>query len=164
MFDDFDQNTSVLSESTARQLSRRAFLIQAVKGLVAAVAGLTLGQFTVGAAEAACTCGGQSCASIGKSCPSSGCPSNCTVCKNTTGCSKCTYPTGYWVSCTGQGACGNGYRLCYDCKCGTCDSGVCYCLTTCFCCNCCSPADVEAEMQRLVAMGLSREALETAVN
>jgi hypothetical protein len=156
MIEDLDRTVNILSESAARTLTRRRVLRTAVKGLVAATAGLalTLGPDLREAFAQTCTCnwiGGSSnadCPKVGY-CSDDSCPSGCSLCTSGGGC--CEYPSGSWVSCTGLGRCGAGYRLCIDCKCSTCSGYLCTCLTDFYCCNCCTPSEVEAEMQRIAA-------------
>src|SRR5258708_39807447 len=45
MFEEFDKQISIFSESVARQLSRRRMLTNSVKGVVVTVAGATLSTF-----------------------------------------------------------------------------------------------------------------------
>jgi hypothetical protein len=173
MFEKFDRQISYLTESIARGISRRQVLTRTVKGVIATAAGTALGIF-VNMKEAfavTCTCdwyGGSGNAGCPNhpSCPGNGgCPSGCSPCTSYNGqltCNNGTYACGYsngtWVSCTGLGYCGNGSRICTDCKCPDC-SYVCTCLSACFCCNCCTPQDVEKEMQRLKAMGANTQYL-----
>jgi hypothetical protein len=165
MFDEFDKQVSILSESIVRSLSRRRMLGTAVKGTIVTLAGASLGIFTGlrNAFAAGCTCnwyGGGSnanCPSWPNACNIGGvvCPSGCSPCTSSDVCkeshspfSYCNYPNASWTSCTGLGTCGNGYKICVDCKCPNC-SYVCTCLSVCYCCNCCNPKDVEIEMRRL---------------
>ena len=165
MFDEFDKQVSILSESIVRSMSRRRMLGTAMKGTIITLAGASLGIFS-GLREAfaaGCSCnwyGGINNAN----CPqhpgcnpngTSGCPSGCSPCTSSDVCRYpkppywyCNYSSASWTSCTGQGRCGNGYKICVDCKCPNC-SYVCTCLSNCICCNCCSPKDVEIEMRRL---------------
>lgn len=162
-FDELDKRTSLLTESVARAISRRRMLLKAAKGTVTAIAGVALGQLIgVRNAFAACGCnwyggaGNANCPDVG-GCPATGCPAGCSLCTSSDVCRNsqgyyCNYAGGSWVACTGQGTCGNGHRTCTDCKCPNC-SYVCTCLSVCICCNCCTPQDVEAEMQRLAVAG-----------
>ena len=168
MFEDFDKQTSILSEQIARSLSRRRVLATSVKVTVAAVAGATVGTFlnSKAAFAANCTCnwyggsGNANCPGTSGCNPSGGniCPTGCTPCTSSDYCRSgyyaCIYAGGYWVSCTGLGNCGAGSRECADCKCPNC-SHVCTCLSNCICCNCCTPQQVEAEMRRLAAAGMT---------
>lgn len=160
MLEEFDKQVSVFTESLARRLARRKMLGTAVKGAVAAIAAATIGQFTNlrQAFAVSCTCddnwtNGVPCDNIGHSCPSSGCPSGCSVCCCNDCNGWCNYPSGSWTSCSGLGKCGNGYKICTDCKCGNpcTKQNRCTCLSQCICCNCCTKADVQAEMRRLAA-------------
>jgi hypothetical protein len=139
-------------------------LTNSVKGVAIALAGATLGTFInfKDAFAAGCYCnwyGGVSNANCPKKggCPPNGCPSNCSPCTSSDVCNNgvnyCNYPNGHWTSCSGLGTCGNGYRICLDCKCPNC-SYVCTCLSTCICCSCCTPLDVENEMRRLAGTGI----------
>lgn len=157
MLDDFDKQLSVMAESVARAINRRRFIAGTAKGVFAALAGGALAQL-VNVREAFASCPychwiqGKSCVSqpYGGSCPYfGGCPSGCTVCTQTDYCSDwCIYPNGQWVNCSGLGQCGEGYKVCTDCKCPDC-SQLCTCLSGTICSGCCTPADVAAEAQRL---------------
>lgn len=160
MLEDFDKRVSVLSESLARVFNRRKVASNTVKGLFATIAAATLGQFIgVGKASASCTCTcddcwttGHSCNYYGYPCPSHYCPSGCTTCTSSDWCGGwCDYSTGKWVSCSGLGVCGQGYRVCRDCKCPNC-SLKCTCLSAITCYYCCTPADVKAEAERIAAL------------
>ncbi len=161
MLENFDKDISVLTESLARSLGRRKMIGTTVRGLTAAIVAATLGQFTnIGQAFAQeCKCQCDECWTNGQPCqfcPTTGCPSNCQVCTSSSGCIFCGYASGHWVAyqCTGLGTCHNGYKICTDCKCknshGQYDCNyTCTCLSACICCNCCTPQDVKAEMERL---------------
>ena len=153
MSNDFDKQVSVWTESVIRSTQRRKFFSKGIKGVAAIISGATLGSLasTKGAFAAAnvtCTCDwaqGRQCAST------SGCPSGCSVCTKTDWCSGwCDYPGGSWVSCSGLGHCGYGYRTCLDCKCSGCNN-LCTVLSDVICSGCCSPQDIEAEMKHLIA-------------
>jgi hypothetical protein len=155
LLEDADMSVGLASEDIARKLSRRTLLFRTLKGTAATAAALSVGSF-VGVKNAfadACDCTppGQFCWAIGKTCPFNGCPTGCSICTTSDGCGGCIYSSGYWVACTGQGSCSNGYRLCYDCKCPGCGT-TCGCLSGCICCNCCSPQEVRLEAGRLAAM------------
>lgn len=167
MFEEFDKQVSILSESLARSLSRRRMLANSVKGAVATVAGVALGTLVNvhDAFAVTCTCnwyeGRVNCPGTSGCNPPGGgvCPSNCSPCTSIDVCRDkngyyCPYSNGSWTSCTGLGTCGNGHKICMDCKCPNC-SYVCTCLSNCICCNCCNPKDVEAEMRRLAAAGIT---------
>ena len=170
MFEEFDKRISILSESLARSLSRRRMVTISVKGAAATLAGATLGIFTQvhDAFAITCTCnwydgsGNANCPNhSGCNTPGYGvCPPGCSPCTNVDYCYDtdsgyyCNYPNASWTSCTGLGTCGNGHKICVDCKCPNC-SYVCTCLSNCICCNCCTPMDVEAEMRRLAAAGIT---------
>jgi len=150
MLEDFDKQVSIFTESFARKLNRRKMVATTVKGLFATVAATAVGQFTnFGQAFAAsCTCDegwttGHTCGYYGYQyrCPhntslTNGCPSTCSVCTindSTHGCGGwCTYTSGNWVSCSGLGTNGKGYKLCWDCHCptGSCKHK-CSCLSGC---------------------------------
>lgn len=163
MFDEFDKQVSILSEAIVRSMSRRRMLGTTVKGTIITLAGASLGVFTGlrDAFAAGCSCnwyngsGNANCPSWPNPCNGGGviCPSGCSPCTSSDVCRDsqgyyCNYPSASWTSCTGQGRCGNGYKICVDCKCPNC-SYVCTCLSNCICCNCCRPEDVEIEMRRL---------------
>lgn len=159
MLENFDKNVSIFTESLARALSRRKMMGTTVKGIFATVAAATLGQFTnVGDAFAVtCTCDegwttGSPCTSIGFPCPPHGCPSGCVTCYTGDCGGWCIYNTGKWVSCSGLGKCGKGYKVCRDCKCPDCNHK-CTCLSATICRYCCTAQDVKAEVQRLAALG-----------
>ncbi len=156
--DDLDKHISIVTESVARALSRRTVLARATKGLVATIAGVTLGEL-MNVREAfavSCNChpaNGTYCSN----CPNGvGCPSGCSACTGTDYCGGwCTWDHGWWLSCSGLGSCGNGYRICTDCKCPNCGSNntsVCTCLSAIICQNCCTREQVAAEARRLAAM------------
>lgn len=157
MLDDLDRQLGQVVESAARVLDRRKFLSRTIKGIFAAVAGITVGEFiNIQSAAAACnpTCNwvnGNHCSG----CPFyGGCPSTYNVCTQSSGCggNLCPYPNGQWTvsGCDHVGKCFMGFYLCTDCMIGDC-TGLCTCLSGCICCSCCTPADVEAEMRRLTA-------------
>src|SRR5947207_2070983 len=130
MLEDFDKQVSILTEAIARKFHRRQMVGTTVKGLFATVAAATVGQLAnVGQAFAAttCTCDegwttGHRCSYWGHPCPytsttATQCPSGCSTCYSP-GCNGwCSYSSGHWVSCSGLGTCGKGYKLCWDCKC-----------------------------------------------
>ena len=162
MFDQFDKRISVFSEAIVRKLTRRKAAGKLIKGTFAVMAAGTIGLFLHPdeAFASSCTCddnwrNGVPCGG----CPSTAnCPSDCTVCTTAQSCGGwCNYPNGRWTSCTGQGTCGAGYKICTDCICPNCNSR-CTCLSGCFCCSCCTKADVEAEMRRLAEMGVALSA------
>lgn len=150
MLEEFDRQVSIWSESFARKFNRRKMVGGAVKGVVATVAAATVGQLAnFGEAFAAtCTCDdgwttGHPCGYYGFPCPHNtslvdGCPSSCSVCVHPNCGGWCTYTSGHWVSCSGLGSSGKGYKLCWDCyKCGR-VGGVCQpkcsCLSGCIGC------------------------------
>ncbi len=154
MLDELDEHLSMLSESFARRLNRRKAFTNTAKGLFATAAGITLAQLTniTKAFAVSCTCTGNLCTCGGTA--GNQCPSGCTTCTKSSGCSYCPHSSGSWVSCTGLGNCGAGYKVCIDCKCGSgscSQSTFCTCLSSCICCSCCNKQDVEAEMRRLAA-------------
>jgi hypothetical protein len=161
MFEYFDKHVSVFTESLARKLSRRKMVDRTVKGAFAAVAAVTIGQLTgIGDALAStsCTCDegwttGHSCTHNGYPCPDHGCPTGCVKCYYPECDGWCNWSSSKWVSCTGLGTCGKGYKVCRDCKCPDC-SNHCSCLSHTICRTCCTPSDVHAEMERLAAIGV----------
>lgn len=151
-----DEKLSVLSEGLARKVSRRRFLARGVTGVGATIAATTLMEFEGMPAARASTCGcspprGVFCGGC-QNANSVTCPAGCSVCTRGQ-CSGCIYTSGYWVGCSGQGTCGNGYNVCYDCKCGSC-SGTCGCGSNCRCCGCCSPAELWKEQARYEELAL----------
>lgn len=158
MFDNqnFDSRVNLLAESVARKLNRRKLFANGTKGLFATIAGVALGQ-VVNIQQVfadTCTCNwayGHQCSG----CPlDAACPSGYSVCTTSSGCgSVCNYSNGQWISCSNQGQCGVGFRVCTDCRTNGCGY-ICTCLSGCICCNpCCrTAAEVKAEMQRLAAM------------
>jgi hypothetical protein len=154
-----DEGLSVLGEQVARRLSRRSFLWKGLSGMTVAAAAVASGEISrvtdVAAIDCSCMYGLGHC----------GCDGSCTSCEafGWTTCTPnndcdngnlCFWSSGGWVAgngaCTGFGSCGNGFRECIDCLGGSCGP---YCtgLTRVFCEGCCSPADVRAEVLRLVA-------------
>jgi len=165
MFEKLDEHISELSELIARTVNRRQLLARTVKGVFATAAGLTLAQFTnlKSAFAITCTCmwaGGSGNANCPHTsgCPGGinpPCPSGCVTCTTSSGCgSVCNYPGGSWVSCSGFGPCGMGYKVCTDCKCHSSCSypNVCTCLSPIICYNCCTRKAVEDEMRRIGAV------------
>lgn len=166
---EFDKRVSILAESAARRLSRRRVVLGMMKGVFAAVAATTLGAFVnIGRAFAIdfsncqtcnknCTChwipnsGNANCPSKG-GCPPTGCPSGCSPCTGSDSCGGwCIYSDGAWCACNCLGVCGNGYRVCIDCKCSSCSGYLCTCLSQVICPNCCRTEDIEEEMRRVAA-------------
>lgn len=164
---DLDRQISVLSEELARNLNRRRFLINGVKGLAAAAAAVSIGGLTNlrEVFAVTCTCnwingsGNSNCPHWSYPCPTyGGCPSGCSFCtindlprgSNGFGCyGWCNYSGGQWISCNNLCNCGNGYRVCSDCKCSTCNGYLCTCLSSgVICCGCCTPQEVQAEMAK----------------
>jgi hypothetical protein len=159
MLEEMDKYISSLSESVARSMDRRQILKKGIKGVFAATAGMALGQFAniKNAFAVTCTCnwaGGSGNANCPKSsgCPlgsSAGCPTGYSVCTSSSGCGTiCNWPGGRWVSCTGLGTHGHGYKLCTDCNNSGC-ADVCTCLSGIICYNCSTQKEVEEEMRRL---------------
>ncbi|WP_157254433.1 hypothetical protein [Nonomuraea typhae] len=147
-----EKYTTDATDQLARQVSRREGLKRALAGATTLIAGVAVGQFAGAKSAAAavdCPCApprGVYCSG----CPTNGCPSGHVICKTSHGCDPCIYSDGYWVSCTGLGSCGGGFRLCYDCKksSGTC-STTCGCRTGILCSGCCTADEVKAEMARV---------------
>jgi hypothetical protein len=152
-----DNLVTVWSEELARLLARRTLLSRGFKGLAAGAVAFSVGSVldpkVAFATPCPCSCGrSPACDIIGYPCPyPTGCPSGCSVCTTSSGCSLCIYPSGYWVCCTGCGSGGGGHELCYDCKCGSCSTGICTCKSACICPTCQTPADFAAEIGRLNA-------------
>ncbi len=170
MLEELDRNISIISESAARTLNRRRFLTGMLKGLVSATAALTLGiwmdvksAFAIDFSKCQtcnnnCTCNwipnssNANCPKKG-GCPSTGCPSGCSHCTGSDSCGGwCIYSDGAWCACNCLGRCGNGYRVCIDCKCSSCSGYLCTCLSTIICANCCTHKEVEEEMRRIAAL------------
>lgn len=146
-----NRDVSLLTKGLARRLSRREALMRGLRGVAVVSAGVAGG--TILTAEQAkavtCTCGPPN-NKYCSGCPSNGCPSGYDVCYSNQGCSQCIYASGSWVSCTGLGDCGYGYKRCYDCRkhATTGCTSTCGCLTGILCGFCCSPAEVKAFMAR----------------
>jgi hypothetical protein len=143
-------------EDASRRLGRRKVLTNGLKGVAAAVAAVTVGTWP-GRAVAHpghpyCHYPGHGhCSNLGKSCPlNGGCPSGCYVCTTSSGCGGCIYSSGYWATSSHCGICGEGFKLCYDCRCTGC-SRTCGCASKCLCSGCCRREDVEREMERAMA-------------
>jgi hypothetical protein len=150
-----DEKISVRAESIARLMERRKFISTAAKGVVAVAAAVALGSFT-GIKKAfadSCTCDW----ALGNHCFGERveftCPSGCSTCTSINGqpsCNGwCNWASGYWVSCSGLGVCGHGWRLCLDCECNNDCGNLCTLLTGIFCNGCCTSMQVEEEMRRL---------------
>ncbi len=159
MLEKLDEHISELSESIARTMNRRQLLTRTVKGVFATAAGLTLAQFTnlKSAFAITCTCmwaGGSGNANCPHTsgCPGGinpPCPSGCVTCTTSSGCGTiCNYPGGSWVSCSGFGPCGMGYKCHSSCS----YPNVCTCLSPIICYNCCTRKAVEEEMRRIGAV------------
>lgn len=139
----FDKQVSNATDFTARRITRRESLKRLVRGSAVVAAGVAVGSLSSIKPAMAVTCScspphGRYCSG----CPYNGCPSGGSICYD-------FYPgTGSWVACSGFGRCHQGFYLCYDCNTR---SGHCYCgcKTGLLCGQCCSPADVKAEMGRL---------------
>ena len=167
-----DQQVSVVSEEFARRLSRRQVFLRTAKGMVAGMAAISVGSLTgFKNAFAATNISGPGCCYINPggacsktgtdckghgfgTCPAHGCPSGCTICYSDQ-CSVCGYTAaqnGCWVGYFGYGDCGEGFKLCCDCKCTTC-SRACTCLSDIVCLGCCGPEDVRAAIAPEKAAG-----------
>ena len=83
-------------------------------------------------------------------CPDVGCPAGHTLCKHPPyDCGGyCVWSTGTWVHCTGYGKCGQGFKLCQDCKPNN-SCNICICISGVICRDCCTPRDVRAEQHRI---------------
>lgn len=153
-----DSKVSLLGEQVARKLSRRKFLAKGTQLAALTVASTALVQFTNMPTAAASTCGcspphQRFCTGCQDTLQVT-CPAGCSKCTTADGCpgaSGCSYPSGYWVGCSGMGVCHNGYNICYDCKCPGC-SNTCGCGSSCRCCNCCSAEDLRREQARYDAL------------
>lgn len=150
---DLDRRISLLTESTARRIGRRKVISKGLKASFGMAAGLAAGLgMTVKNAEAACTCDWAAGRQL-SGCPTQGgCPSGWSRCllgdppadyRNYGCCGWCNYAyPGSWVTCSGLGPYGNGYRVCTDCKLSctgtypnwSCTVGT--CLSGCICCYC----------------------------
>jgi hypothetical protein len=163
-----DEAVTVFSEELARRLNRRRFLINGAKGLAAAVAAACVGGIGNVREAFAITCsctwisgsGNANCPHWSHQCPQGApaCPSGCSFCTindlpkgaNGYGCyGWCDYSGGQWVSCTGLCTGQQGYKVCSDCKCSTCNGYLCTCLSSIQCCNCLTLPDAQAEMAAL---------------
>src|SRR6266511_238823 len=149
-----------LTDNAVRRLGRRRALFMGMKYAAAAVAGVAIANLPARRAYADTVCHpphGTWCSAYGYSCPSGGgCPSQCLVCKSSDGCGVCPWSSGYWFTDTGTcGICGQGFKLCYDCRCTGCSS-TCGCMSGCLCSGCCSPAEVKQEIARVRAEAAAR--------
>ena len=144
------------STKVARALSRRRFLDRSLRGITAGAVGLmTTGTLFQGAARAGgdeCPCSsprGVACENCPPGRKRKKCPTGYARCRSVDGiptCPGCVYEQAWWVSCTGQGEGGLGYRICIDCYIeGDCES-TCGCRSAIICGHCTTPADVKAEM------------------
>lgn len=145
-----DRAVGDATETLTRRLTRRDVVRRAVLGGATGIAFFSIGQRS--AFAAGCQCGPTSRCS---GCPSDGCPSGYSLCKKPSSgnCTNnqgynCIYPSGYWIACSGLGFCGNGYETCYDCIGPSGCAGWCTCLSSCYCCECCTPEQVRAEALR----------------
>lgn len=171
LINEADRVVGIWTEELARKVDRRHILVKGIRGLAASVAAVSVGSFAEVKQVFAVTC---TCNWIRKqvNCPShcccptgAGCPSGCSFCTSSDSCGGwCIYPDGCWTSCNSFCTCGYGYKLCCDCKCNSCSGYLCTCLSQVICCQCCTPADVEAEMSRLQAEMGRLQAATTAAN
>jgi hypothetical protein len=157
-----DRKVAHWLEDTSRRLGRRRMLSTGLKGVAAAVAGLTVGSLQSREALAHpghpyCHFPGHGhCGNLGYGCPSAGgCPSGCAVCTTASGCAGCIYSSGYWASAPACGICRFGYYLCYDCRCTSCNR-VCGCRSSCRCSRCCAPAEVRRDLENAMAEAAAR--------
>lgn len=141
----FDARLGKGSEGFTRRISRRDAARTAILSAVATAGALALGQRPA-FATVTCPdrCGPSPRCSSG--CPSpTGCPPGRSLCKAPT--CGCEWTNGSWVHCQGYGTCGHGFTLCQDCHNSSCN--ICICISGILCGNCCSPADILAEQERL---------------
>jgi hypothetical protein len=157
--EEIDAKLSAASSALARHLNRRQMLSRVVKASAAGVAGLAMGTLTGVSAEAAVHtyhCGNwfgtgcRGCSPHCGGCPNFGCPHGCSQC-HAGNCSVCEYSSGSWVAQSGLGRYGNGFRLCYDCNCGSCR--VCTCLSAVICGQCATAEDVRDATLQVAAAG-----------
>lgn len=150
-----DESAGVLGEHLARGLSRRSVLVRGFKLVAAAASAVSVGSLATYTAAKANTC----CGFYGDCAPDycqsdGGCNAACNYCTSSNG---CVHATGCWQStltgCTNMGTCGNGYIVCCDCWCA---GNKCTCQSGCICCGCCTPKEVQAEVQRLHAEQMAR--------
>jgi hypothetical protein len=159
MLKDIDESVSQLLESLARFNERRRFVKNTVKGVFAILTGLSVAQFTglKEAFAASCTCswlfGQVNCPGTSGCPPIGGCPSAYSVCTSSNDPNHlCPYYSGSWISCSGLGTCGQGFRICTDCfHLSLCGGDYCTCQSGILCGYCCSKQAVEEEMHRVAA-------------
>jgi hypothetical protein len=141
----FDNRLGKGTERIARRITRRDAVRTAILTGAATAGALALGQVPANAAiTCPDRCGPSPLCRAGSCPPTSGCPSGRSLCKKPT--CGCEWTTGSWVHCQGYGRCGQGFTLCQDCRSGC---SICICISGILCAQCCSPADVLAEHQRI---------------
>jgi hypothetical protein len=150
-----DERMTNASMSVARQLDRRQLLKRALGGSAIVAAGLAIGSLSGtrdAFASTSCQCGnwigGEPGSPRCANCPTDACPSGYHVCKRGSGCSTslCDWASGSWVACDGFGTCGNGFRVCYDCRPNSNTCSICTCMSACKLCNACSAEEVRDAM------------------
>jgi hypothetical protein len=154
-----DKKIGHLLDDVSRRVGRRKLLTNGLKGVAAAVAGLTVGTLPsrAFAHEGHPYChypGAGHCSNIGKSCPSNGCPSGCNICVLADGCG-CPYTSGAWTTSQSCGLCGFGYYLCWDCRCTSC-SNKCGCKSSCRCSGCCRVEEVKRDMAAAMSLAAAQ--------
>lgn len=144
-----DTRVGKATEKAARLVSRRAALRTAILTGAATAGAIALGQRPA-FATVRCPdrCGPSPLCSYG--CPTLGCPPHHSLCKHPpVSCGGlCVWATGTWVHCTGYGKCGQGFKLCQDCK-PTHSCNICICISGVLCRDCCTVTDVRAERERI---------------
>lgn len=144
-----DDRIGAGAEKAGRFVSRRAALRTAILTGATAIGSLALGKAPAFAAvRCPESCGPSPLCS--QHCPPLGCPAHHSLCKVRGGKNPCpglcVWPNGTWVHCVGYGNCGEGFKLCQDCKpSGSCN--ICICISAVLCRQCCTPQDVRNERQ-----------------
>jgi len=140
------------TEKVARAINRRAALRTVILTGATTAGAVALGQRPA-FASVTCPekCGPSPICSSG--CPNLGCPPSHSLCKHPpTSCGGlCVWSTGTWVHCTGYGKCGQGFKLCQDCK-PTHSCNLCICVSGVLCRDCCTHHDVLTEQKRIEAV------------
>lgn len=155
MINEIDRHTSVLTETIARRVSRRAALYKFARGFAGVTAALSIGNLAAARDALADPTPGCGCAfpggPCGGNCPSGGgCPSGCVKCLSSDCGDPCLYADGSWIDTDCPcGPTGNGFYLCTDCRCLTCNDK-CGCRSSCLCGGCRTKQEVALEMARFV--------------